>query len=155
MRYLKFYMDKQYFGVHLEQVREVISFPEVSPLPGNLKNVLGVTNLRGSILPILDLRITFGIEPTLTDDTAIVICECEGRQVGLVVDSIENVMTVEDAIVLDSKECKWSSSVDYIKNVVFEGTKLTLIVDIQKSVGKIPGPLPSLDIDHLKMKQTA
>ncbi|NUM59140.1 MAG: purine-binding chemotaxis protein CheW [Bdellovibrionaceae bacterium] len=129
MRYLSFNLKEESFGVSLEQVREVISFPEISPVPGSSKKFLGISYLRNEILPIVDLRITFGMTPTLSYDTAVIVCEVDSKPYGIVVDCIHNVITPESHELKPKNETEGIP--DYIQQIVYREEKICLILDVK------------------------
>ena len=135
MRYLNFSLDNKEYGVPLEQVREVIAFPKIHQTPSAPKNMLGIINLREQIIPIVDLRLKFGIQPTLTHDTAVIICKIENWFAGVIVDCIFGVQTSteKENLSLGQLDNKSMSS-SLVSNVISKEDKLILIVDIGKII---------------------
>jgi purine-binding chemotaxis protein CheW len=87
-----FRMEKEEFACDINDVREVLKMVRVTPLPRSLDFVEGVINLRGEVIPVIDLRKRFGLsEAERTDDSRIIIVEVEDRMVGLTVDSVTEV----------------------------------------------------------------
>lgn len=98
-RYLEFYLGKESYAVSLLKVKEVITPPEITPIPKSPAYVCGLINLRGLVLTVIDLRKKLGIVPTKDSQTAVIIFDLDDRMVGVVVDSIQKVLNVsEDCI---------------------------------------------------------
>lgn len=93
-RYLEFYLGKESYAVSLLKVKEVITLPEVTPIPKSPAYVCGLINLRGLVLTVIDLRKKLGITPTQNSQTAVIIFDLGERMVGVVVDSIQKVLNV-------------------------------------------------------------
>ncbi len=106
LEYLTFMIDKDEFGVEILKILEIKSWSKATPLPCAAKYVEGVLNLRGNIIPIIDLRNLFGIKKKIHDDLTVIIVlqteiENEKKLVGMTVDSVSDVHHLnKDAIVL-------------------------------------------------------
>ncbi len=88
-----FMLENEEFACNIEDVREVLKMVRVTPLPRSLDFVQGVINLRGEVIPVIDLRKRFGLpEAGQSDDSRIIIVEVEERMVGLIVDSVSEVI---------------------------------------------------------------
>lgn len=98
-KYLTFSLGREDYGVGILSVREIIGVMEITAVPHTPSYVKGVINLRGRVIPVLDLRLKFGMEPQEYDErTCIIVVEVQGRtapvQVGMVVDSVSEVLNV-------------------------------------------------------------
>ncbi len=90
-------MNEQY-GVAIETVREINQYGEVTPVPRTPEYVKGVMNLRGKIIPVVNLRIKFGMDARdITRDTCIIVIDTEIGQVGMIVDAVKEVMDFAEA----------------------------------------------------------
>lgn len=99
-RWLQMHVDGQDYAVELLKVQEVVRPPVVLPLRGVAAEVLGVMNLRGQILPVVDLSVWLGGEPgATTAATRIVVLEDAGESIGLRVASVESVVTIADSAI--------------------------------------------------------
>lgn len=136
MKFLNFQIEELSYGVPLEKVKEVIAFPEFTAIPGLVPHCLGIMNLRDQIIPLIDLRIKFKIEPTLTHDTSIVVCDVDGTSIGLVVDVINNVVAPEGSELLGMPPGSVAStnSKELVLQVVRKDGKLILILNTNSLV---------------------
>lgn len=94
MQMLTFSLDNVLYGVNVSQVREVKNFEGVTPVPYTPIYVRGVTNLRGEVIPVIDLRKCFGIGDKKDDKTNIMIIAQDKHPVGIMVDSVMDVLTL-------------------------------------------------------------
>lgn len=95
---ISFYLGGQFFCVDIMAVREIRSWVPTTMLPYSPAYVLGVINLRGSIIPVIDLAIRLGLAPTEpTERSAIIISQVSGKLVGLLAESVSDMMTVKES----------------------------------------------------------
>lgn len=104
-KYLSFLLSGEEYGVRILKVREIIAFQDVTPLPRMPEYIQGVINLRGRIIPVVDLRIKLGLPaPEQTSQTCIVVLEVEGgvdgelAQIGCVVDTVNEVLDIKSEL---------------------------------------------------------
>lgn len=98
-KYLTFDLGKESYGVGILKVKEIIGMLEITVVPQTPSYVKGVINLRGSVIPVLDLRLKFGMEQADYDErTCIIVIEVQGESgislVGMIVDSVSEVLTI-------------------------------------------------------------
>ncbi len=147
MRFLSFEIQAEQFGIQLETIKEVIAFPTVTPTPGTPTYFLGFMRLRDQILPVIDLRIRLGYVPTLTHDTAVVVCEWNGNSVGLVVDCIHTVVAPDEKDIMKTPLSADNQGATLISCVVRSDAGLTLLLDVK-------GVLNASDEDLIRSKST-
>jgi purine-binding chemotaxis protein CheW len=94
-QFVIFHVKDEMFAVPLAEVKEIIRMPDVVRMPLSPAALEGLANLRGTVLPVVNLRSVFGFEPAAHDDATRVVVLDQGRPVGLVVDRMANVVTVE------------------------------------------------------------
>ncbi len=88
-----FYLKEEEFAVDIQQLREVLKFTSITPLPRTSDFIEGVINLRGEVIPVIDLRKRFGMEEKEKDDkTRIIIVEIDSNLIGLIVDQVSEVL---------------------------------------------------------------
>lgn len=96
MRYLTFLMDNQLFGLPIAQVVQITQMQEIIQLPEQSHYVKGITNLRGQIIPVIDVRLRFGKqEADFTERTCIIITHVRGSDFGLIVDEVDEVTDIQ------------------------------------------------------------
>ncbi|MFQ3237345.1 MAG: purine-binding chemotaxis protein CheW, partial [Paraglaciecola sp.] len=93
LQWVTYKLGEETFGINVMQVQEVLRHTEIAPVPGAPEYVLGIINLRGNVVTVIDTRARFGLKPTeINDNTRIVIIESEEQVVGILVDSVAEVV---------------------------------------------------------------
>ncbi len=94
-KYLTFVLEKEEFGIEIRHVTEIISIPNITEVPEMPPYIKGVINLRGKVIPVMDVRLRFGMEERSYDNRtcAVVIC-IEEQSVGLIVDRVSEVLDI-------------------------------------------------------------
>lgn len=123
------------YGVPIAMVQEIIRHTPPRPIPGSTTHVLGVINLRGRIIPVVDLRARFGVVADPPSDAKIVILEIGDLTVGIVVDEVREVLTVE----ADRCEAppEGAGQADYIDAVARLEGRLLVILDMARLLGDV------------------
>jgi len=128
-----FVLENEEFAVDIQQVREVLKMTRITPLPRSLEFVEGVINLRGEVLPVVDLRKRFGLGTTNRDDhNRIIIVEISGSDVGLIVDSVSEVVRLPENSIHSSPGSVAGARTDLIKAVGKKDDRLIIILDLEK-----------------------
>ncbi len=100
-KYLTVFLDQESYGIAVLKVREIIRLQKVTPVPQVPHYVKGVINLRGRVIPVIDLRLKFGLNAEVSERTCIVVVQVQmasgANQMGLIVDNVEEVVTLSDA----------------------------------------------------------
>ncbi len=121
------------YGVNIQTVKEVIRHREITRLPKAPAFVKGVINLRGDIIPILDLRERFGMEQKeYTGMTRVIVVEIDGRSIGTVVDSVSHVIRIDEGQIEPPPPCVGKISEEYIRGVGKVGEKLIVLLNIDR-----------------------
>ncbi|MDR3607845.1 MAG: chemotaxis protein CheW [Oligoflexia bacterium] len=131
-RYLSFTLGQEDYAIPLLSVREVIAVPEITPIPFAPPHFVGIMNLRGQVISIIDLRQKLGIKPKAGAETAVIICDLAPLCLGVVVDSINSVLSPNVDEVTEKPQIQSGKNIDYITHVYRQGKKLTLFLDIRK-----------------------
>jgi len=130
-----FTVGAEEYGLELLQVKEVIRMRPITWLPKAPSCVKGIINLRGDIIPIIDLRDRFGMQPQQqTATTRVVVVEVEGRPVGMVVDSASQVVRVPADQFDPPPEALGEASRDFITAVAKMGEKLIIMIDAARII---------------------
>jgi len=102
-RYMTFELDHQFYGIELASVQEIVRAQRATQVPDVPSFVRGVINLRGTVVPVVDVRRRMGMEPIDTDErTCVIVCSFRGEGIGLVVDSVCDVVQVTEEEIIES-----------------------------------------------------
>ena len=140
-RVLTLTLGKERYAVDVMSVRGIIQPMDISPVPRASAEFLGVINLRGKIIPVIDLRIKFGLEFTgRTNRTLIVVVESGAagarKQTGLLVDEVQEVMTLSDGDVEEAPSFGTAVDVNYIRGLAKTKDGVTILLDLGKLLGE-------------------
>jgi purine-binding chemotaxis protein CheW len=135
LQIVNFTVDNVNYGVPVDQVREVRDMQSVTPVPGAPAYVEGVTNLRGQIITVIDLRRRLGLAEGSGAGEKIMIIDLDKSAVGVVVDTVTEVTTIKETDIQRNMEIT-SQLGDFILGVGKQADHLSLILDISKIVRK-------------------
>lgn len=135
MQIVNFTIGEVNYGVPVEQVREVRDMQTVTPVPGAASFVEGVTNLRGQIITVMDLRKRLGIEEKDGLGEKIIIIDLGKHAIGVVVDAVTEVSTIRGPDIEKNSEVT-TTLAESIIGVGKQGNHLTIILDIAKTIAK-------------------
>ena len=135
-KYLTFSLAEEEYGIGILKIKEIIGMMPVTTVPRTPEYVKGVINLRGKVIPIIDLRLRFGMESIdYTERTCIIVVEIDGQtgtvQVGVVVDAVSEVLNVDTKDIEDTPQFGRSLDTEYILGMakMEGGVKILLDVD--------------------------
>lgn len=132
-RFIEFSLGEEDYAIPLLMVREVISIPETTPIPKAPKHFIGLMNLRGQVISIVDLRNKLTIKPKeVTSDSAVIIVDFKGMNIGIVVDSINRVLAFSRSEIQEMPELQSQVKSDYILGIYKKEAGLTVLLDIAK-----------------------
>ncbi|MCV9386382.1 chemotaxis protein CheW [Reichenbachiella ulvae] len=136
--FLTFDLDKETFAVEVEKVVEIQELTNITPIPNAPKHMAGVQNLRGKILPLIDTKVKFGLDPIKeTVDTCIVVIEMEveGEKtlVGTLVDAVQEVVTVPSAEIQSSPSIDAKFDLDFVSGMFKKGDKFIMLLNLDKT----------------------
>lgn len=136
-QYLTFQLGEEIFALDVSNVREILEFTTVTKVPKTLDYMRGVINLRGSVVPVLDMRLKFGLAETKkTVNTCIIVVEVsfEGEQtvVGALVDSVQEVFELEPEQIEPAPRIGTQLRKDFIKGMGKKDDHFIMILDIDK-----------------------
>lgn len=131
--WVTFLLDNEKYGVNVMEVREVLKNTEIAPVPGAPDFVLGIINLRGNVVTVMDTRKRFGLPPAeSTDATRIVIIEREEQTVGMMVDGVAEVVDLPQSQIETAPNVGNDHSAKYIQGVSKQGDELLILIDLDK-----------------------
>lgn len=132
-RWVTFRLADEAYGVNVMQVQEVLRVPEIAPVPGAPDYVLGIVNLRGTVVTVIDTRKRFGLAPKDADDaTRIVIVEAHGEVVGILVDNVAEVVELPPGGIEPAPNVGSEKNSKFIQGVYSRDGQLLILVDLNK-----------------------
>lgn len=136
-KYLTFHLAGEQYGVDILKVREIIGMMDITKVPRTAVFVRGVINLRGKVIPVIDLREKFGMETIEdTDQTCIIVVEIyyenSSLQMGIVVDTVSEVLDISAADIEDTPSFGTAVETDFIKGIAKTKDGVKILLDIEK-----------------------
>ena len=138
---LTFMLSGEEYGVDILQVQEVKSWIATTPIPGTPDYILGVINLRGTIVPVVDLRIRFGADSVkFNDETVIIVvrvnCAVGNRTVGMVADAISEVYDLNSEDMKPPPDFGTTVSINYVRSLVSMPNGVVILLDVDKLISE-------------------
>ncbi|HUY39990.1 MAG TPA: chemotaxis protein CheW [Candidatus Dormibacteraeota bacterium] len=126
-----FHIGTEEYGVDISQIQEIIRMTEITHVPRTPDFIEGVINLRGQLIPIIDLRARFGMERIVpTKSTRIIVTDVGTKRVGIVVDSASAVLTIPIEAIEEAPEMVAGVGADYLQGVGKIGDRLVILLDL-------------------------
>lgn len=133
LQWVTFNLGNETYGINVMQVQEILRYSEVAPVPGSPMYVLGIINLRGNVVTVIDTRIRFGLESAeVTDNTRVVIIEIEKQVIGIMVDSASEVVYLKASDIDIAPNVGNDESSRFIQGVSNRDGELLILVDLNK-----------------------
>lgn len=133
LRWVTFFLSEEKYGINVMQVQEVLRVTEIAPVPGAPEYVLGIINLRGNVVTVIDTRQRFGLGPKDLDDASrIVIVESNDQVVGILVDSVAEVVDLKVAEIETAPNVGTEDNAKFIQGVASHQDELLIIIDLNK-----------------------
>lgn len=133
IQFVTFRLKDETYGIHVMQVQEVLRVSEIAPVPGAPDHVLGIVNLRGNVVTVVDTRTRFGLPTTQLDDASrIVIIESDEQVVGILVDSVAEVVELRQSEIDTAPSIGGEESSRYIQGIASHDDGLLIVVDLNK-----------------------
>lgn len=132
-RYLTFALGRESFGLEISYVKEIVNMQPITQIPEVPAYVKGVINLRGKIIPVIDMCLKFGLELSAYNDrTCIIVVDIQEISVGLIVDNVTEVLVIDDSNIVPPPPMKTGAYNSYIKAIGKTGNDVKLLLDCQK-----------------------
>ncbi len=131
-KYLTFFLSNEEYGLEILKVREIISVMEITSVPQTPDFIKGVINLRGKVIPVVDLRLKFGMPETeYTKETCTIVVDVQGLQMGIVVDTVSEVLDIAESDIEPPPAFGSTIKTDFILGMgkVKEEIKILLSID--------------------------
>jgi purine-binding chemotaxis protein CheW len=130
--YLSFNIGREEYGIEIKKVQEIRGYENVTPLPGVASFIKGVVNLRGAIVPIIDLRIRLSVgTPTYIPSTAVVIIDIKDKFFGIIVDGVSDVINLASEHLRPAPDVSGEQN-SFITGRGSFGDRLFILLDIEK-----------------------
>ena len=132
-KFLTFVLGGEEYGLQILSVQEIIGMMDVTPIPWTSSDIRGVINLRGKIIPIVDLRTRFGMKSTeRTAETCIIVVEANGVRSGIVADQVSEVSDIPGAEIEDPPSFGSEIHTDFILGIGKRDGKVRLLLDLDR-----------------------
>jgi purine-binding chemotaxis protein CheW len=136
-KYLTFTLAKEEYGIGILKIKEIIGMMPITTVPQTPEFVKGVINLRGKVIPVMDLRLRFGMEEMeYNERTCIIVVEIEGRSgtvmIGTVVDSVSEVLSIKGENIEDTPNFGTKLNTDYILGMAKTEGNVKILLDIDQ-----------------------
>ncbi|MEI9976932.1 MAG: chemotaxis protein CheW [Ignavibacteriota bacterium] len=130
-QYLSFALGDEQYGIEILRVQEIKGYSGITPIPNTPPHIRGVMNLRGTVIPVVDLRSKFHLEARAYDKfTVIIVVTVGARIIGLVVDAVSDVLDISRADIRPAPELGHREDTRFISGMVHVGERLVVLLDI-------------------------
>ncbi len=132
-RFLTFTLGKEDYGIEIKYVTEIIGIQPITQVPELPDYLKGIINLRGKIIPVMDVRLRFRKEPLdYTDRTCIIVIDINETSIGLIVDTVSEVASIDDEDIMPPPNSKTGFNNKYVKGIGKLGNEVKLLLDCGK-----------------------
>ena len=137
LQWVTFKLDNETYGNNVMRVQEVLRYTEIAPVPGAPSYVLGIINLRGNVVTVIDTRQRFGLmNAEISDNTRIVIIEADKQVVGIMVDSVAEVVYLRQSEIETAPNVGNEESAKFIQGVCNKNNELLILVELDKMMSE-------------------
>ncbi|MDR9750639.1 chemotaxis protein CheW [Pseudomonas sp. SZMC_28357] len=137
LQWVTFKLDNETYGINVMRVQEVLRYTEIAPVPGAPSYVLGIINLRGNVVTVIDTRQRFGLGTVeVSDNTRIVIIEADKQVVGIMVDSVAEVVYLRQSEIETAPNVGNEESAKFIQGVCNKNNELLILVELDKMMSE-------------------
>lgn len=157
--YLAFMLGEEEFAVNSGRVLSILELTKITEVPQAPEFMKGIINLRGKVLPIIDIRMKFGMSPTVfTPSTCIVVLELDmdnsAIQLGILVDSVQSVLELEKEKIMDAPAIGNRYKAEFIEGIIQQGEGFIMLLDIDKAFSSLEIVALGHSADNLKVEQS-
>lgn len=132
-KYLTFWTDKQLFAIPVADVMQIIQMQPITQIPEFPGYAKGIINLRGNVIPVIDIRLRFGKTETSYDDhTCIIIADISGKDIGVIVEGVEEVTTIGKKEISAPPQRPKDAADAFLTGIGKHEKQVILLLDIQK-----------------------
>lgn len=128
-----FDLGKEQFGIEIAAVEGIVKMQEITRIPYAPSYMEGITNLRGAVLPVMDLKKRFGLEPEeQTNETRIITVNMGSMKMGMIVSAVSEVLTIEDNVIEPTPPLVSSISTEFITGIAKINSRLVILLDLER-----------------------
>jgi purine-binding chemotaxis protein CheW len=142
-QYVTFTLGNVDYGIEILSVQEFKGYSAVTPMPNMPAYVRGVMNLRGIIIPVFDLRVRFGLPAPLDELSVIVVAVVDSRTVGLVVDTVSDVIDIRQSDIQETPEFSSRVPTAFLRGLAKTGDQLVILLNLEHLVSLDDFPAPA------------
>ncbi|MGH1472203.1 MAG: chemotaxis protein CheW [Cellvibrionaceae bacterium] len=133
LQWVTFKLAGEIYGINVMQVQEVLRYSEIAPVPGAPAYVLGIINLRGNVVTVIDTRHRFGLpSEEVSENTRIVIIEAEKHVIGILVDSVAEVVYLKQSEIETAPNVGTEDNAKFIQGVCHKNNQLLILIELDK-----------------------
>ncbi|MBT3355614.1 MAG: purine-binding chemotaxis protein CheW [Candidatus Scalindua sp.] len=132
-KYLTFVLGSEEYGIAILRVREIIGLMDITTVPQTPEYMKGVINLRGKVIPVIDLRLKFSMqEEEHTQETCVIVTEVNSTSIGIIVDSVSEVLDIKSGEIEDTPSFGQGIDTDFIMGLGKVKEKIVIMLDIEE-----------------------
>ncbi len=133
LQLVSFRLGQEEYGVEITKVQEIILMGEITKVPQTPEYIKGLINLRSSVIPIVDLRLRFGLPPQdTTDETRIMVVNVRGKTIGIIVDAVSEVLRISKDQIAPPPPTVAGLGREYLTGLVKLDKRLLILLDIER-----------------------
>ncbi|MFT5722698.1 MAG: purine-binding chemotaxis protein CheW [Motiliproteus sp.] len=130
-----FLLAEELYGINVMQVKEVLRLTEIAPVPGALDYILGIINLRGNVITVIDTRALFGLAPREpSNDSRIIVIELDDQVIGMRVDSVAEVIYLRLSQIERTPSVGTDESSKFISGVSYHNDELIILLNLDQMI---------------------
>ena len=132
-KFLTFALSNEEYGIEILRVREIIGLMDITTVPQTPDYMKGVVNLRGKVIPVIDLRLKFSMqEEEHTQETCVIVVEVNNTQIGIIVDSVSEVLDIKSGEIEEAPSFGQGIDTDFIMGMGKTKEKIIILLDIEE-----------------------
>ena len=132
-QFLTFSLNSEEYGIEILKVREIIGVMDITTVPQTPDFMKGVINLRGKVIPVVDLRLKFSMhEEEYTQETCVIVVEADSSQVGIIVDSVSEVLDIKSGEIEETPSLGQGIDTNFIMGLGKVKEKIIILLDIEQ-----------------------
>ncbi len=137
MQLVSFRLDQEEYGIEITKVQEIILMGEITRIPQTSNYIKGLINLRSTVIPIVDLRLRFGLPPQEpTDETRIMVVNMAGKTIGIIVDAVSEVLRISGDQISPPPPTVTGLGREYLNGLVNLENRLLILLNIDQMLGE-------------------